>query len=152
MEAFEGFIKRYPSTTFLRVLGELRRGKKETCWMWFVFPQLRGLARSRKAFVFGLSGEEQARAFLNHPILGERLKACTETLLCHTDKTAEEIFGENDAKKLFSSITLFAEISEENSVFHRVLDRFFSGERDRATLGLLSGKVLDATVLRYGIF
>ena len=152
MEAFEGFIKRYPPTTFLRVLGELRRGKKETCWMWFVFPQLRGLARSRKAFVFGLSGEEQARAFLNHPLLGERLKACTETLLCHTDKTAEEIFGEGDALKLFSSMTLFAELSEENSVFHQVLDRFFGGERDRATLGLLSGKVLDATILKYGIF
>lgn len=146
------YLKRYPVVTFLRVLSELRRGKKETCWMWYVFPQLRGLARSRKTFVFGITGEEEARQYLNHPILGERLKACCETLLKNTDKTAEEIFGENDAKKLFASMTLFAWISEENSVFHKVLDRYFEGERDRVTLGLLSGKILDATVLKYGIF
>ena len=146
------YLKRYPVATFLRVLSELRRGKKETCWMWYVFPQLRGLARSRKAFVFGITGEAEARQYLAHPILGERLKACCETLLKNTDKTAEEIFGENDAKKLFYSMTLFAWISEENSVFHKVLDRYFEGERDRVTLGLLSGKILDATVLKYGIF
>ena len=146
------YIKRYPATTFLRVLSELEKGKKETCWMWYVFPQLRGLARSRKAFVFGITGEEEARQYLAHPILGERLKACCETLLKNTDKTAEEIFGENDAKKLFYSMTLFAWISEEDSVFHKVLDRYFEGERDRVTLGLLSGKILDATVLKYGIF
>ena len=146
------YIKRYPATTFLRVLSELEKGKKETCWMWYVFPQLRGLAKSRKAFVFGISGEEEARQYLNHPVLGERLRACCEALLRHTDKTAEDIFGEGDALKLFSSMTLFAELGEENSVFHRVLNRYFKGERDRVTLGLLSGKIIDATVLKYGIF
>ena len=65
------YIKRYPATTFLRVLSELEKGKKETCWMWYVFPQLRGLAKSRKAFVFGILGEEEARQYLSHPVLGK---------------------------------------------------------------------------------
>lgn len=132
-----------------RILAELTAGKKETHWMWYVFPQMRGLARSRKAFVFGIVDIEEARAYLAHPLLGSRLRVCSEKLLAHTNKTAVEIFGELDAMKLRSCMTLFAAASEECSVFHKVLQQFFGGKKDPLTEGLLSGRVVDVTPLKY---
>ena len=118
-------------------LSEIKRGKKRSHWMWYIFPQLRGLGKSEMAYVFGISGLEEAKAYLGHPVLSARLIEISEALLEHKDKSAYWIFGEIDGMKLKSSMTLFAYVSEEGSVFHRVLDAFFGGERDGETLMLL---------------
>ena len=117
-------------------LQELRRGKKTGCWMWFIFPQLRGLGESPISFLYSLSDLNEAKAYLSHPVLGQRLIECCEALLTHEDKAAEDILGEVDAIKLRSSMTLFSLVCEENSVFCKVLDRFFCGQHDSLTLAL----------------
>ena len=117
-------------------LQELRRGKKTGCWMWFLFPQLRGLGESPMSFVYGLQDLEEAKAYLVHPVLGRRLTECCEVLLTHEDKSVVDIFGEIDARKLRSSMTLFSLVCEENSVFCKVLDQFFCGQHDSLTLAL----------------
>lgn len=134
--SFNKFIDRQ-KTMYPVALEEIRRGKKECCWMWYIFPQLRGLGASRKSFVFGLRDDFEARAFLDHPILGTRLLACCEALLMHTDKSAEDIFGKIDAEKLRSSLTLFASVSEKNSIFDKLLSQFFGGKKDIKTLNIL---------------
>ncbi len=124
-------------------LTELNRGFKMNCWMWFIFPGLRALAKSRKSFVFGLEGPHDARGYLAHPILGPRLTECCEMLLTHKDKSVEEILGYTDAKKLHSSMTIFAYVSDnEDSVFHKVLRRFFNGAPEYVTLSLLKKEII----------
>ena len=118
-------------------LAEIQRGKKRTHWMWYIFPQLRGLGRSRMAYVYGISGLDEAKAYLAHPVLSARLIEVCEAMLAHRDQSAKSILGEIDGVKLRSSMTLFARISEDGSVFHRVLDAFYGGEMDAATLELL---------------
>lgn len=108
------------------VVKELKTGKKEGHWMWYIFPQLRGLGYSSKSYIYGIDGIDEAKAYLEHPVLSKRLKECCEILLTHKDKTAEEIFGEIDAMKLRSSMTLFAFISRDDSVFHKVLKQFYN--------------------------
>lgn len=147
-DSFTRFLKRQ-APMYECVLRELQAGRKEHCWMWYIFPQMRGLARSRTAFVFGLVDAEHARAYLAHPVLGPRLIACCEAILTHKDKTARDILGEVDAMKLRACATLFACISEENSVFHRILEQFFDGSRDLLTLGLISGTILDITPRKF---
>ena len=120
------------------VIRELTIGKKASHWMWYIFPQLRGLGKSQTSFIYGISDIFEAKAYLEHPVLGKRLKECCEIFLTHKDKSAEEIFGEIDAMKLRSSMTLFAYVSEDNSVFHKVLATFFDGEKDKITLSLLN--------------
>lgn len=120
-----------------RALKEIRNGKKRTHWMWYIFPQLRGLGRSQMAYAYGINGLEEAKAYLEHPILSKRLIEISEALLSHNDKSAYKIFGDIDEMKLKSCITLFAYISEENSIFHQVLDCFFDGEMDEYTLKLI---------------
>lgn len=142
------FIERQDAV-FDEALSELKAGKKVGHWMWYVLPQLRGLGRSRKSYVYGLKDADEARAYLSHALLGPRLIACFEALLSHKDKTAEEILGEVDAQKLFSSATLFSLISEEGSVFHKTLEQFYDGRQDPLTAGLVSGKIIDATFLKY---
>ena len=122
---------------YATALAELQAGEKETHWMWFIFPQMRGLGTSVMAYVYGITGAEEARAYLAHPVLGPRLIACCEALLTHTDLTAEDILGDVDAMKLRSSMTLFAQVSESDSIFHRVLTRFCDGQPDERTLALL---------------
>ncbi len=117
-------------------LTELRRGRKTSHWMWFVFPQLAGLGRSPTAVHFALSGPAEARAYLAHPVLGPRLLAAIDALLSTHGRDAVAILGEIDAIKLRSSITLFAAIGD-GSRFRAVLDRFFGGAADPATLALL---------------
>ena len=118
-------------------LAELRAGAKRTHWMWFVFPQLRGLGRSDTASYFGLASLEEARAYLRHPLLGGRLRQAVQAILPWDPKlNAEQIFGSVDATKLRSSLTLFDRV-EPNGLFAAALMNFFGDERDELTLALL---------------
>lgn len=123
-----------------RVLEELRRGRKESHWMWFVFPQLEGLGRSATAKRYAIKGLEEATAFLNHPVLGQRLLQCAETLLNIRGKSAAAIFGSPDDWKLRSCMTLFATISQADSVFSRVLAGYFNGHPDQRTMEILQAE------------
>ena len=118
-------------------LKEIRNGEKESHWMWYIFPQLRGLGKSRMAYAYGINGLEEAKAYLAHPVLSARLFEISEALLKHKDQDVEDILGDIDAMKLRSSMTLFALISEEGSVFHQVLNCFYDGEMDELTKQLI---------------
>jgi uncharacterized protein (DUF1810 family) len=115
------------------VLAELRAGHKTSHWMWFVFPQIAGLGRSPTSVKYAISGLDEARAYLEHPVLGARLRETAELLLGHTGLSAFDILGGIDAQKLHSSMTLFARASDD-PLFESVLDRYFDGEPDPATL------------------
>jgi uncharacterized protein (DUF1810 family) len=122
---------------FETALAELRRGRKESHWMWFVFPQLAGLGRSPTARHYGIASIDEARAYLAHPLLGARLRAVVETLQGLEPQPAEAVLGSSiDAMKLRSSLTLFAEAGG-GDLFEAALGRWFGGARDEATLGLL---------------
>ena len=120
-----------------QVCQELRNGRKETHWMWFVFPQLRGLGKSATAYHFGLSSRAEAEAYWNHPTLGPRLVECDELVNAVENRTIEQIFGSIDAMKFRSSITLFAAIAPDTPVFRRALEKYFNGEADPITLARL---------------
>jgi uncharacterized protein (DUF1810 family) len=120
-----------------QVRSELAGGRKRTHWMWFVFPQLRGLGRSETARHYGIASRAEARAYLAHPVLGARLRECVELLLAVPGRSAHEIFGTPDDLKLRSCLTLFREVSDGDDTFVRALDRFFDGRPDAATLELL---------------
>src|SRR5258705_6745366 len=113
---------------------ELRRGRKNSHWMWFVFPQVAGLGRSSMAQRYAIATLDEARAYLQHPVLGPRLLECADALLADTEHTAEAILGSTDAMKLRSSMTLFAHADPAENRFKRVLDRFFDGTEDAETL------------------
>ena len=122
---------------FEAALAEIRSGSKQSHWMWFVFPQLAGLGRSPTAQYFAIASVGEARAYLAHPLLSDRLRLCCEALLPWSGKqSAEAIFGTVDAIKLRSSLTLFDAVEPKTS-FAELLDSFFAGERDSATLALL---------------
>ena len=123
--------------TYERASAELHAGRKRGHWMWFVFPQLAGLGRSAAAQEYAITSLAEARAYLTHPVLGPRLRDCAATVAATKARTAEEIFGEIDAIKLRSSMTLFARADPDEPVFRDVLDRFFAGREDDATLDLL---------------
>ncbi|MBX9468877.1 MAG: DUF1810 domain-containing protein [Rhizobium sp.] len=125
--------------SYARALEELRYGQKRTHWMWFVFPQLAGLGHSATALHFAFRSADEARAYLAHPILGERIRAATQAVLVHTNRSLAEIFGHPDDLKFRSSMTLFAAIAAENDggLFRQALDVFCDGETDPATLRLL---------------
>ncbi len=120
-----------------RVLAELKSGVKRTHWMWFVFPQIEGLGHSTTAEYYAIKSIEEAREYLNHPLLGSRLLECAEAVLAVEGRSASDIFGYPDDLKLKSSMTLFASVAETDSIFVRVLDKYFKGERDARTLQLL---------------
>jgi uncharacterized protein (DUF1810 family) len=122
-----------------RVRAELTAGAKASHWMWFIFPQLRGLGRSAMAEHFGLAGCAEARDYLAHPLLGARLRDCTRLVLDVSNKTAHEIFGSPDDLKFHSSMTLFAAVAPEEDLFSRALDRYFGGRRDFSTENILGG-------------
>lgn len=125
---------------FERALDELRAGSKQSHWMWFVFPQLAGLGRSPTAQYYAISSLGEARAYLEHPLLGPRLRTCVDTLLqCTGKRTAAQIFGEVDALKLRSSLTLFDRV-EPSGPFAHGLAAFFGGTPDERTLALLNGE------------
>jgi uncharacterized protein (DUF1810 family) len=118
-----------------RALAEIRAGRKRSHWMWFVFPQIDGLGSSPTATRYAIKSRAEAEAYLAHPVLGSRLVACAEAAAAVPGKApATDVFGSPDDLKLRSSATLFACASPAGSVFDRVLDRYFRGERDPATL------------------
>jgi len=123
--------------TYQHAVEEIRGGRKCTHWMWFVFPQVQGLGLSDMARRYAITGPDEARAYLAHPVLGPRLLEITGALLALKRSTAHEILGSPDDMKLRSSATLFASVSAPGSVFEQVLARFFHGEPDQATLGWL---------------
>jgi uncharacterized protein (DUF1810 family) len=120
-----------------RALEELRRGKKTSHWMWFVFPQLLGLGGSQMAAAFAISAIDEARAYLDHPLLGARLLECVEAVNALENHTAEAIFGFPDVLKFCSCLTLFAEAAPDETAFGAALDRYYDGERDARSLALL---------------
>ncbi|MCB1679012.1 MAG: DUF1810 domain-containing protein [Halioglobus sp.] len=122
---------------FEQVLRELRRGKKQTHWMWFIFPQIQGLGFSSTAQFYALESQAEAAAYAAHPLLGPRLTLCAEVLLELEHVSALDIFGPVDEQKLRSCMTLFAAVSGGQSVFQSVLDRYFAGQRDQKTLDFL---------------
>lgn len=119
--------------TYGAALAELGRGRKESHWMWFVFPQVAGLGRSDAARRFAISGLDEARAYLRHPVLGPRLRDGVDAVLAITGSSAEEVFGGIDATKLRSSMTLFLRAAPDEERFSDVLDRYFGGRADEAT-------------------
>jgi uncharacterized protein (DUF1810 family) len=127
---------------FDTVLAELRAWRKETHWMWFVFPQLRALGRSPTANFYGIGSIEEARAYLRHPVLAERLARAVDAVLGVSGRSAHEIFGSPDDLKFRSSMTLFNEAAgEADERFRLALQRFFAGEPDQRTLELLGGGI-----------
>jgi len=116
---------------------EIRNGLKRSHWMWYVFPQLAGLGMSPTSVRYSIKSRDEASAYLNHPILGPRLIECCEAALAVEGKSAHDIFGSPDDLKLRSCATLFAEVAPSQSVFDRVLHRYFRGERDEKTIGLI---------------
>ena len=133
-------LKRFISAQdglYERALNEIKNGQKRTHWMWFIFPQFDGLAYSATFQHYAIKSREEARLYLNHPLLGARLVECTEVLLAVKGRTISDIFGYPDDLKLKSSMTLFAQVAEADSPFLRVLDKYFNGDRDFKTLQLL---------------
>lgn len=119
---------------FSCAVSELRAGTKRSHWMWFVFPQIAGLGRSSTAKTYAIDSLLEAKAYLTHPVLGPRLRECAHILTGLSGRTAEQIFGEVDAMKLRSSMTLFARAVDNDLVFEQVLAQYFGGVHDEATL------------------
>ncbi|MEZ0129351.1 DUF1810 domain-containing protein [Flavobacterium sp. LBUM151] len=123
---------------YLTAFSEIEKGKKETHWMWFIFPQIKGLGTSDTSILYAIADLKEAAAFLEHPILGKHLIEISELLLTFKRKSAEAILGDLDARKLRSSMTLFSLVENANPVFQEILDAFFSGKTDSATLAILN--------------
>ena len=119
-----------------RALAELKGGQKRTHWMWYIFPQIDGLGYSPTAKRYAIKSNEEARQYLNHPVLGKRLLECTEAVVALKGESVSEIFGYPDDLKFKSSMTLFEKIAGSGSVFSYALDRYCHGERDATTLRL----------------
>lgn len=123
--------------TYSQALAEIRRGRKESHWIWYIFPQLKGLGRSSMSEFYGISGMEEARAYLKDPVLGARLVEICNALLALEAKDIVQVMGRPDDKKLKSSMTLFEAVAEKPEVFQRVLDKYYQGKRDGRTLRML---------------
>jgi len=126
---------------YLTAFSEIKKGKKETHWMWFIFPQIKGLGSSDNANYYAIANLEEANEFLAHPILGKHLIEISELLLTFKRKSAESIFGDLDARKLRSSMTLFSLVENADPVFQEILDAFFSGETDSLTLSIINSTI-----------
>lgn len=123
------------------VRAELRQGKKRSHWMWFVFPQIKGLGHSALAVMFAISGRQEAQAYLKHPILGPRLRECTQLVVAVEGRTIHDIFGSPDDLKFRSCMTLFAAVAApEERLFADALQNYFGGEADRLTEEALAGE------------
>jgi uncharacterized protein (DUF1810 family) len=121
---------------YRRVISELQAGTKMSHWMWFIFPQIRGLGRSPVAVEYAISGRDEARAYLQHAILGPRLKECTQLVLQVEGRSATEIFGSPDDMKFRSCITLFNQVSDDD-IFAKTLQKYFADVPDQLTLDRL---------------
>ena len=127
------------SINYEHALNKIRNGKKRTHWIWYIFPQIKGLGHSRASNFFGIEDISEAREYISHPVLGTRLRGITEALLSLNENDPVKIMGEIDAMKLKSCMTLFAQVSEKDSVFHKALDKFFNGIQDEKTLQYIQG-------------
>ncbi|MBS0505753.1 MAG: DUF1810 domain-containing protein [Proteobacteria bacterium] len=125
---------------YAQALGELKAGRKRTHWIWFIFPQLQGLGFSAMSQAYAISGLDEARAYLDHPVLGARLLECVQAMLAHAGLPAAGILGEIDAVKWRSCLTLFAAAWPGEPVFDEALRRFFAGVPDARTLELLQSR------------
>ncbi|MCA1918358.1 calpastatin [Flavobacterium piscis] len=126
---------------YLTALSEIKKGKKETHWMWFIFPQIKGLGKSDTANYYAINDLKEATEFLEHPILGKHLIEISELFLTFRRKSADGILGDLDARKLRSSMTLFSLVENTNPVFQEVLEAFFSGESDPLTLSIINSSI-----------
>lgn len=124
---------------YATALRELQRGQKRSHWMWYIFPQLKHLGVSYNSKFYGLSGVDEATVYWQHPVLGQRLREVCEAILALSTNDAEEVFGGIDSMKLRSSMTLFDRIAP-NDIFARVLDKYFEGERDMRTIGIIESE------------
>jgi uncharacterized protein (DUF1810 family) len=121
-----------------QALQEIRSGQKQSHWMWFIFPQIEGLGFSPASRRYSIKNAEEARAYLDHPVLGARLVECFEALVALQGRSAVSVFGPVDEMKLRSSATLFAQVSAPGSVFEQALEKYFGGEKDELTLRILA--------------
>lgn len=119
---------------YVRALAELRAGHKRSHWMWFVFPQIQGLGSSEMAQRYAIASEDEAAAYLAHPVLGRRLRECAAIVAALDGPSAYDIFGHPDALKFRSSMTLFADVAPDEAVFQACIDKYFDGEADPETL------------------
>ncbi len=120
-----------------RVRGELESGRKQSHWMWFIFPQIAGLGRSPMALRYAISSLDEARAYLEHPLLGPRLRECTRLVMQVAGRSAHQILGSPDNMKFRSCLTLFARAAPEERIFRNALEKYFDGEEDSLTLARL---------------
>ena len=126
--------------SYRSALGEITAGRKTSHWMWYVFPQYDGLGFSATSRHYAIKSLEESMAYMDHPVLGPRLRECVDALLAVTGRSAHEIFGSPDDMKLKSCMTLFAQISREECAFQNVLDKYFDGQPDQRTLALIQGE------------
>lgn len=123
---------------FPGVLSELQQGRKRGHWMWFVFPQIRGLGRTGMAWDFAIASRAEAEAYLGHPVLGPRLRECTRLLNLVEGRSARQVLGTPDDLKFRSSMTLFGGVASDNDVFEEALQKYYAGERCQPTLDFLA--------------
>lgn len=135
-DLFDDFIQAQ-DTIYSQVIEELTQGRKRTHWMWFIFPQVKGLGHSKMSRRFSIESLEQAKAYLQHEVLGARLLECAELLLLHPDKSALDVFGSPDHLKLQSSLTLFTFAAGNKCVFEQLLYQFYAGSYDTNTIKML---------------
>lgn len=133
----ERFVTAQDGGTYDQATTELREGQKVSHWMWFIFPQIAGLGLSPTSRTYAISSLDEAKAYLSHPVLGPRLVECAGIVARLTGRTAEEIFGVIDAQKLRSSMTLFCRAAPDEPSFTQVLDIYFDGQQDQATVNRL---------------
>jgi uncharacterized protein (DUF1810 family) len=126
------------SGTYAQALRELRNGQKRSHWMWFIFPQVSGLGFSEDSRFYAIRSLDEARAYLEHPVLGPRLVECSAAVLALEGRTSLDIFGSIDALKFRSSLTLFTRVSARGSIFEKSLEKYYSGEPDLKTLHVLN--------------
>ena len=123
--------------TYEGAMLELTRGRKESHWMWYIFPQITGLGRSETTKLYSIKSLEEALAYLEHPLLGQRLIEACEILLSLKNVSMDEVMGFPDDLKLLSSMTLFEAVSDSNSIFTEVIETYFNDERDKTSLGII---------------
>ena len=132
-----GRFKEAQKESYPRAYSELKNGKKRTHWMWYIFPQLKELGRSSTAKYYGIDGLEEAKMYLAHPVLSIRLKEISEALLKLETNDPYRVLGNIDGLKLCSSMTLFAEVEGYDSVFGKVIDKYYNGNKDMNTIHIL---------------
>jgi len=138
-DGIERFVEAQQNV-YNQALNEINNGKKQSHWMWFVFPQIRGLGFTDFNVYYGIKDLKEAQQYLSDPILGERLIEISEAVLSQEGKTALEIFGNPDQRKLKSSMTLFSQIQNTNPVFHKVLEKYYQGSVDEKTMAILQSQ------------